>query len=54
MDMEKNHFIDGYLLYEGDYLEGKWSGKGKEYYDNGKIKFEGDYFDSKINKKGKE
>jgi len=48
------HFTEGYLLYEGEYLEGIRNGKGKEYYDNGKIKFEGEYFDAIINKKGKE
>ena len=28
------------LLYEGEYLNGKKNGKGKEYYYNGRIKYE--------------
>ena len=33
-------------------LDGKWSGKGKEYYEDGKLSFEGDYlYDFKL--KGK-
>ena len=31
------------LKFEGEYLNGKRNGKGKEYYDNGKLKFEGEY-----------
>ena len=42
------------LLYEGEYLNGKRNGKGKEYYNNGKIKFEGEYLNGKRNGKGKQ
>ena len=35
------------LLYEGEYLNGKRNGKGKEYYNNGKLKFEGEYLNHK-------
>ena len=33
----------GELEFEGEYLNGKRNGKGKEYYENGKISFEGEY-----------
>ena len=32
----------GYLIFEGEYLNGKRNGKGKEYKD-GKLEFEGEY-----------
>ena len=35
------------LLFEGEYLNGRKSGKGKEYYENGNIKFEGEYLNGK-------
>ena len=31
------------MKFEGEYLNGRRKGKGKEYYDNGEIKFEGEY-----------
>ena len=31
------------LIFEGQYLNGKKNGKGKEYYNKGKLKFEGEY-----------
>ena len=34
---------DNELIFDGEYLNGKKNGKGKEYYKNGKIKFEGEY-----------
>jgi len=43
---------NGGLEYEGSFLDGKWSGKGKEYYEDNKLSFEGDYlYDYKL--KGK-
>ena len=36
-----------FRLYEGEYLNGKRNGKGKEYYNNGKLEFEGEYLDDK-------
>ena len=42
----------GKLKFEGDYLNGKRNGEGKEYYDNGK--FEGEYLNGKRNGKGNE
>ena len=42
------------LIYEGEYLNGKRNGKGKEYNDNGRIIFEGEYLNGKRNGKGKE
>ena len=32
------------LLFEGEYLNGKRNGKGKEYNYDGKLRFEGEYF----------
>ena len=41
------------LIFEGEYINGKKSGKGQEYYENGQIKFEGEYFEGrKIEGKG--
>jgi len=42
------------LIFEGEYLNGKKNGKGKEYYENGKLKYEGEYINGKKNGKGKE
>ena len=36
-------YLDNKLIYEGEYLNGKRNGKGKEYNDNGKLIYEGDY-----------
>ena len=35
------------MIFEGEYLNGKRNGKGKEYYDNGELKFEGEYLNGK-------
>ena len=35
------------LIFEGEYLNGKRNGKGKEFYENGKLKFEGEYINGK-------
>ena len=43
----------GELIYEGEYLNGKRNGKGKEY-ENGEVIFEGKYSNGKRNGKGKE
>ena len=42
------------LIYEGEYLNGKRNGKGKEYYNNGILKFEGEYLNGKWKGKGNE
>ena len=42
------------LIFEGEYLNGKRNGKGKEYNDNWLIKYEGEYLNGKRNGKGKE
>ena len=40
-------------MFEGEYLNGKPNGKGKEYYYDGKLCFEGEYlYDKKWNGKG--
>ena len=49
---EYNSFSN-YLVFEGEYLNGKRNGKGKEY-DDGKLVFEGEYLNGKRNGKGKE
>ena len=38
----KEIYNDGDIKFEGEYLNGKRNGKGKEYW-NGKIIFEGEY-----------
>ena len=40
MEKEKD-IINGKLKYEGEYLDGKWNGKGKEYNEHGKLNYEG-------------
>ena len=45
--------MNGSLLFEGGFINGKKNGKGKEYNYNGKIEFEGEYLNGKINGKGK-
>ena len=57
---ENNKFAREYSIandnikYEGEYLNGKRNGKGKEFLGNGKISFEGEYLNGKRNGKGKE
>ncbi len=38
------------LIFEGEYLNGKRNGKGKEYYLNGSLLFEGEYMHGKRKK----
>ena len=45
--------INDNLIYEGEYLNGQRSGKGKEYQNN-RLIFEGEYFKGKRHGKGKE
>ena len=40
-------FYNDQINFEGEYLNGKRNGKGKEYYGNGQIKFEGEYLNDK-------
>ena len=42
------------MKFEGEYLNGKRNGTGKEYNNYGKLKFEGEYLEGKRNGKGKE
>ena len=49
----KEYDAYGILIFEGEYLNGKRNGKGKEYY-NGKLVFEGEYLYDIRNGKGKE
>ena len=51
----KEYNYDGKLLFEGEYLNGEFNGKGKQYnFINGNLQFEGEYLYGKINGKGKE
>ena len=43
---EYDGFYDN-LIFEGEYLNGKRNGKGKEYDNNGKLRFEGEYLNGK-------
>ena len=45
--------FNGQLIYEGEYLNDKRNGKGREYYPNGKLKFEGEYLNGKRTGNGK-
>ena len=55
MEKEKNIINTNILIFEGEYLNGKRNGKGKEYYYfDGKLKFEGEYLNGERNGKGKE
>jgi len=42
--------MSGNLKYEGEYLNGKRNGKGKEYNRNGELIYEGLYLNGKIHK----
>ena len=46
-------YHDGVLNFDGEYLNGKRNGKGKQYFWNKKIEFDGEYLNGK-KKKGKE
>ena len=35
------------MVFEGEYLNGERSGKGKEYYKDGKLRFDGEYLNNK-------
>ena len=50
--IEYNSF-NNKLIFEGEYLNGKINGKGKEYYDNGELEYEGEYLNGKRNGKAK-
>ena len=39
------------LIFEGEYLNGKRNGKGKEYHSNGKLEFEAEYLNGERNGK---
>ena len=43
----KEYYSNFELEYEGEYLNGKRNGKGKEYYNyGGKLRFEGEYLNN--------
>ena len=43
------YYNKGILKFEGEYLDGKRNGKGKEYFNNGILNYEGEYLDGKWN-----
>ena len=47
-------YINGLLIFEGEYLNGEINGKGKEYDHKGNLIFEGNYINGVINGIGKE
>jgi len=57
-EKENYYLYDVVKIFEGEYLNGKRNGKGKEYSDKyreyGKLIFEGEYLNDKRNGKGKE
>ena len=50
---EYDHFYGGTIKFDGEYLNGKKNGKGKEYW-NGILEYEGEFLNDKRNGKGKE
>ena len=48
------YYYNDNLVYEGEYLNGKRNGKGKEYNYNDNFIYEGEYLNGKRNGKGKE
>ena len=54
-DIGKEYSLeDDILIFEGEYLNGKKNGHGKEFYLNGDIKFEGEYLNGRRNGFGRE
>ena len=56
LDKEKSReykFFNDEIIFEGEYKDGVWNGKGKEF-DNNCLRFEGEYLNGKRNEKGKE
>ena len=43
----KEYHSNGYLKFEGQYINAELNGKGKEYSRNGELIFEGEYLDGK-------
>ena len=41
--MGNEYCKNGRIKYSGEFLNGKWNGKGKESFQNGKVKFEGEF-----------
>ena len=52
--VEEYDSVNDELIFEGEYLNRKRNGKGKEYDDYGKLIFDGEYLNGKRNGKGKE
>ena len=54
MEKENNIIMMENLIFEGEYLNGKTNGKGKEYNYFENLIFEGEYLNGERNGKGKE
>ena len=54
IDGKGKEYQYGNLIFEGEYLDGKRNGKGKEYDWNGDLIFDGEYLNGERNGKGKE
>ena len=51
--INKREYLGTFLIYDGDYYNGKRHGKGKEYNIYGKLVFDGEYLDGRRHGKGK-
>ena len=49
----KEYNVNGKIIFEGEYLNGKKNEKGKEFW-NGNLEFEGEFLNGEKNGKGKE
>ena len=52
--MEKKFTMKKILFFKGEYLNGKRTGKGMEYFFNGNISYKGEYLNDKKHGKGQE
>ena len=53
-NIKEYDYFDGRIEFEGEYLNGERSGKGKEYGECNLLSFEGEYSKGRKNGKGKE
>ena len=53
-EIKKENRINITIKFDGEYLNGKRNGKGKEYNEYGELIFEGEYLNDQRNGKGKE
>jgi len=53
-EKKKLYFNNGKLMYDGEIINGKLDGYGKQYYKNGNLKYEGEFDDGERNGSGKQ